>query len=134
MPKMKISAAQAGLELGFTQSHFAVMKQIQPNKFKYIYALDPSSLISAYKKYIEEQEQAKSFMTDAYYTLLDNRKLNDFCKFVCKKGVYNTAHGCSSAMGKALFSSKVGFHEHNQFLKYKKMVDLYKEYTCLNKQ
>ncbi len=120
--------AETALYFNYGSNHFYVMKSLTPEKFKYICTLDDEDFMKAFIAYRAEMEDVKFKLQDIYYILADDRQINQFSLFVAKYNIFKHPNHINAQISSIIFSSKVGFHSHNSYLKYKKLIPLFDEF------
>lgn len=121
-----MSAREYATELGLHPNFFASIKKSCPARYKYITGLS-SNLTEAYRKYINEQENYKSHLTDIYYELADKRKITSFSKYLHEQGYYANWNGFSTSINYSLFRTGGGLGNHAFFVKAPKIIAEYEK-------
>ena len=112
-------------KLGIPNNTFAVMKCQQTDKFNYMSSLD-KSLVKAYNTYYKEIRSLIDELVPMYYDLEDRKLLYSFSKLMETEGIYKKPNGFSTAAPKIIFRVSDTLN-HRTFIKYKKVLKLYKE-------
>ncbi len=84
--------SRASLFFGFSDCHFAVIKNQSPKVFKYIEDLGKGNLITGYALYKKEGENLLNEVRDIVTELYNNSKkgfsIYNFSRYLHKKGIY----------------------------------------------
>ena len=120
----KMSRREQAVMLGLHPNFFASMKCSCPVKYKYIENLSPN-LAEAYRKYMQEQEDYKTQLTEMYYALSDRKKVMAFSIHLQAIGMYSNWNGFSTTINYTLFKSGEGLGNHRFFIKAPKILAEY---------
>jgi len=123
---------RASIELGFSRCYLATLKSLYRDKFDYIQSLD-DNIVFAYRKYEDEYIDIKSKLTEIWFELEEESKLNEFSRFVHSKDIYAGPTVFMSTVPRFLFK----VHErirHSALLSYKKMIEIYPEFLDKSRQ
>lgn len=120
--------AKIALELGLNRNAIYVMRKTSPQRFDYIFELDPKDFKKAYRAYQKEMDDTKARLVDIYYELFDKQEISKFGRLLKDRGVFNHKNSFGTTIIDKIFSSRPGFWSHSSYVNAVKTVEIYDEY------
>ncbi len=114
--------------LGYNRNQFYIMRRLTPDKFYHIQSLVPDNLIKSFFKYQENMEKVKLELQDIFFLLEDRRLLNLFSKYAKQHNIFSHNNSLNVSFSKVIFTTSVGFATHASYLRYSKLLPLFKEF------
>ena len=127
MPRSANSLTIASRNLGKSDTFFAMMKKLSPDKFDYIASLHPSDIAIAFDKYDTDVLKTKALFEEIYFELVDCREASKFAKYLHSLGIYNSPQYYMSFANK-LLGRVEGSVTFRTYLKMKEVIHAYDEF------
>ena len=117
----------ASRRVGKSDTFFAMMKKLSPEKFEYIASLHPLDIAAAFDKYDTDVLKTKTRFEEIYFELVDRRKASKFAEYLHSLGIYNSPLYYMSFANKLLGRAE-GSVTFNTYRKMKEVVRAYDEF------
>ncbi len=132
-----MSIGDRAVELGHSYNIFYVMKCAQKPRYDYLVKLGGGDIVKGFvlQQTLEEEQDKK--LTDIYYALADNKKLNRFSIYLADNEVFGHIGSFSTGITAYLFNIKLKARTLDSFIRYDKAVKMFpffvKDYPKLHK-